>query len=98
MERRRHPRHVVDRPAKISLPSGDILPARIVDVSEGGARLRVGWKYWLPKAFDLQDVFTGAHRIVWTVWRQFSSIGVRYEDSKSDDKRHSDFGHRRSDD
>ena len=97
MERRRHSRHVVDRPAKISLPSGDTLPARIVDVSEGGAKLRVGWKYWLPKVFDLQDVFTGAHRIGHTVWRQLSSIGVRYEDRESDAKRHSDFGHRRAD-
>jgi hypothetical protein len=97
MERRRHPRHVVDRPAKISLPSGDTLPARIVDVSEGGAKLRVGWKGWLPKFFDLLDVFAGAHRSAKTVWRQFSWVGVRYETPISDGKGHAEFGHRRSD-
>jgi hypothetical protein len=97
MERRRHPRHVVDRPAKISLPSGASLPARIADVSEGGAKLQVGWKGWLPKFFDLLDVFAGAHRGAETVWRRFSSVGVRYEDLESDVKRHSDFGYRRSD-
>jgi len=96
MERRRHPRHVVDRPAKISLPSGETLPARIVDVSVGGAKLRVGWKGWLPKFFDLLDVFAGAHRGVQTVWRQFSSIGVRYENPKSEGERHSEFGRRRT--
>jgi hypothetical protein len=97
MERRRHPRRVVDRPAKISLPSGDTLPARIENVSDGGAKLRVSWPAWLPKAFDLQDVFTGVHRVAQTVWQQFSSVGVRYEDPSPGSKRHSDFGHRRSD-
>ena len=96
MERRRYPRHVVDRPAKISLPSGDTLPARIMDVSEGGAKLRVGWKGWLPKAFDLLDVFSGARRGAQTVWRQFSSVGVHYEHPKSNGKRHSEFGRRRT--
>ncbi len=96
MERRQAPRHDVDRPAKIIIPDGGDLPARICNESAGGAKLRVSWTGWLPKAFDLQDVFTGARRAVQTVWRQFSFLGVRFRDPKPSKSRHSDFGRRRS--
>jgi hypothetical protein len=97
MERRQSPRHEVDRPAKIAIPGGDALPCRITNESDGGMKLYVYWKGWLPKAFTLQDVFTGARRAVQTVWMQFSSMGVRFRDPKPRETRHSEFGRRRSD-
>jgi hypothetical protein len=97
MERRRFPRNDVDRPAKIMMPGGDSLPVRICNESEGGVKLNVSWKGWLPKAFTLQDAFTGARRAVQTVWMQFSSMGVRFRDPKPKETRHSEFGRRRSD-
>jgi hypothetical protein len=97
MERRRVPRRDLDRPAKIIIPGGGAVPVRICDESEGGAKLRTGWTGWLPKAFDLQDAFTGVRRAAHTVWRQFNFLGVRFRESKACEKRHSDFGHRRHD-
>ena len=97
MERRQSPRHEVDRPAKIIIPGGDALPCRISNESEGGAKLRLGWSGWLPRAFDLQDAFTGVRRVTLTIWRQFSFLGVRFRDPKPTETRHSDFGRRRSD-
>ncbi len=97
MERRQTPRHDADRPAKIIIPDGDSLPVRICNESEGGAKLRLGWTGWLPKAFDLQDAFTGVRRVTLTVWRQFSFLGVRFRDPKTRATRHSEFGRRRSD-
>lgn len=95
MERRRHPRYAVDGAAKIIIPGGDALPARISNGSEGGAKLRVGWKGWLPKVFDLQDVFTGVRRVVQTVWVGLGGVGVRFCDPKSSAPQQPGFGRRR---
>jgi len=96
-ERRKFPRHDVDRPAKIIIPGGEQLPVRITNESEGGAKLRVKWIGWLPKGFDLEDVFTGARRAVQTVWSQFSSMGVRYRNRVPTQEHQHDFGHRGKD-
>ncbi len=79
------------------MPGGDSLPVRICNESEGGVKLHVSWKGWLPKAFDLQDAFTGVRRAVQTVWCQFSSMGVRFRNPKPRETRHSEFGRRRQD-
>jgi hypothetical protein len=93
MERRRFPRHPVDRPAKIMIPGGDSIPVRIANESEGGEKLNVRWAGWLPKAFYLQEAFSGATRAVKTIWRHVSSIGVQFIRSKSDESR-GGFGRR----
>jgi hypothetical protein len=95
MERRRTPRHKVDRPAKIIIAGGGDLPARVCNESEGGAMLSVRWRGWLPKGFDLEDAFSGVRRAVETVWRNFSWMGVRFKNAKSDGTRDThEFGRR----
>ena len=78
------------------MPSGHRVPARITNESSGGAKLRVGWKEWLPEIFELQDVFSGVHRVVQTVWRRFSLMGVRFRGPKPDETQRPDFGRRHS--
>jgi len=97
MERRRHPRYAVDRAAKIIIPGGDALPARISNESDGGAKLRVGWKGWLPKSFDVQDAFTGVRRVVQTAWVGLGGLGVRFRDPKPSEPQQPGFGRRRLD-
>jgi len=94
MERRKSPRQLVDRPAKILMPGGGDLPCRIENTSEGGAKLRLGWKVWPPNTFYLQDVFTGVRRGVQTVWTGLSGIGVRFRNAKPEAPRQSGFGRR----
>ena len=93
MERRRFPRRPVDRPAKIIIPGGGSIPVRIANESGGGEKLSLSWAGWLPKAFDLQDAFSGATRAVQTVWRHVSSMGVQFTNRKSD-KPDAGFGRR----
>ena len=81
-DQRRHPRRVVDRPARIVLAAGKE-PCRIVDVSEGGAKLTAVSSSWLPKIFDLEDVFSGVRRAVARVWSKHHSIGVRFLTKRS---------------
>ncbi len=94
MERRRYPRRALDRPAKIFVPDGDVLPCRIRNVSRGGVKLSVGWKGWLPAGFYLQDAFTGVRRAVQVVWRGISGIGVRFTRVRVARTQETGFGHR----
>jgi hypothetical protein len=95
MERRRSPRHTVDRPAKIIVPGGGDIPARICNESNDGAMLNVRWRGWLPKSFDLEDAFSGVRRAVETVWQNFSRMGVRFKTRKTDEEQDKhEFGHR----
>lgn len=93
MERRQFPRHTVDRPARIVITGEDSIPVRIANESRGGAKLSVRWAAWLPKAFDLQDGFSGVSRAVRTIWRHVSSMGVQFASTKSDAPR-GGFGRR----
>jgi hypothetical protein len=93
MERRRFPRHAVDRPAKIVITGGGSIPVRIANESQGGEKLSLRWTGWLPKTFDLQDAFSGATRAVRTVWRHVSSMGVQFINQNSE-KSDSGFGRR----
>ena len=76
-ERRRYPRRVVDRPAKIILTDG-IERCRILDISGQGARLRTSASSWLPDNFELDDVFSGVRRSVARVWSKHHDVGVRF--------------------
>ena len=95
MERRRSIRLRVDRPAQILVPGGQAIPCRILEVSEGGAKLRSGWNGWMPHTFELRDMFTGIQRVVLTVWTGLSGMGVRFRDGRPDEPRGSGFGQRR---
>ena len=81
-DQRRHPRRVVDRPARIVLAAGTE-PCRIIDISKGGARLSTVSSSWLPRIFDLQDVFSGVRRAVARVWSKHHIIGVRFLNKRS---------------
>ena len=76
-DQRRHARKVVDRPARIVLAAGNE-PCRINDVSVGGAKLTTASSSWLPKIFDLEDVFSGVRRAVARVWSKHHFVGVRF--------------------
>ena len=77
------------------VPGGDTVPCRILNVSEGGAKLRPGWTGWVPNAFELQDAFTGVRRVALTVWRGLSGIGVRFRDPGPGEPEGTGFGRRR---
>jgi hypothetical protein len=77
---RRSPRRPVDRPAKIYVGSGEPLLCRVRDISQGGAKLHVFWKGWLPNTFDLADAFAKTRHAVRVVWVGLSGVGVRYVD------------------
>jgi hypothetical protein len=38
-------------------------------------------KAWLPDTFDLEDIFSGAHRTVRLVWAGLAGVGVRFLDA-----------------
>lgn len=78
--RRRSLRQPVDRPAKIYVGGTEPLPCRVRDISEGGAKLHVFWKGWLPNSFDLADAFSNTRRTVRVVWVGLSGVGVRFVD------------------
>jgi hypothetical protein len=77
---RRSPRQPVDRPAKIYVGGSAPLPCRIRDTSDGGAKLHVFWKGWLPNTFDLADAFSTTRRTVRVVWVGVAGVGVRFLD------------------
>ena len=77
---RRSPRKPVDRPAKIYVGGDEPLLCRVRDISQGGAKLHVFWKGWLPDTFDVVDTFSTARRTVCVVWIGPSGVGVRFAD------------------
>jgi hypothetical protein len=87
MERRTSTRLRVDRPAQITVPGGEPIPCRILDVSRNGAKLLPGWKGSLPSGFDLRDIFSDVHRATIVVWQGLSGIGVRFADRNVADQR-----------
>ncbi len=97
MDRRSSTRLRVDRPAQIVVPGGETIPCRILDLSEHGARIRPAWKVWVPNAFDLEDMFSGARREVRTVWRGLSGVGVRFRDCGAIRQQQIGFGKRGTD-
>lgn len=70
-------RTAVSRAAKIFVGGLEGLLCRVCDSSEGGAKLRVEWRGWLPDMFELQDQFSGTKRQVAVVWRRSTDIDKR---------------------
>jgi hypothetical protein len=94
MDNRRSVRLRVDRPAQITVPGGQPIPCRIVDISETGAKLRPSWRGALPDRFDLRDMFTDIHRAVLVVWRGIGDVGVRFLDRCWERDARTGFGRR----
>ena len=82
VDQRRHTRRPVQRPGRIILPGGSE-PCRIHDVSVDGAKLTTPSSSWLPKIFDLEDVFSGVRRAAARVWSKHHFIGVRFLNKRS---------------
>jgi PilZ domain-containing protein len=93
---RRSPRQAVDRPAKVYVGDTEPLPCRIRDISQGGAKLYVFWKGWLPNSFDLADTFTNTRRPVRVVWIGLAGVGVRFADESRVVPRSTGFGRRQT--
>ncbi len=91
----RPPRQPVDRAASLHLAGCEDVPARIKDISEGGARLIIPGSWWVPDGFDLRDVFAGVTRKVRVVWRGQEGTGVRFLDEAGSPSHHpAGFGRR----
>jgi hypothetical protein len=76
-DRRRHPRRSDHSPIYV----GDGAVAcrrRLVDVSDGGARISVGRGAEIPSLVILVDPETGLSRRAVLVWRSAIEIGVRF--------------------
>ena len=80
-----------------TLSSPAVVLCRHLRQVRGRCQAEYRFDRWLPKAFDLEDAFTGVRRAAHTVWRKFNFLGVQFRESKPTEKRHSDFGHRRHD-
>ena len=71
------------------------LDCAIRDISEGGAKLQVFWKGWLPNIFDLADAFSNTRRTVRVVWVGLAGVGVRFIDGgRAAVRRATGFGRR----
>ena len=76
-DRRTHPRTTVMREGQAFRPDGLAAAVLIVDMSEGGARLRIRGGQIVPDDFVLADSLTFlAHRAA-VVWRRDAEVGVR---------------------
>lgn len=76
-DRRTQARTPVLRDGRAFRPDGLAASVLIVDLSDGGARLRVRGGQILPDAFVLADPLTfQAHRAA-VVWRRDAELGVR---------------------
>ncbi|MGD9806462.1 MAG: hypothetical protein AB7E81_24210 [Hyphomicrobiaceae bacterium] len=70
------PRFEPNRPAKVHF--GDqSLPARCLDLYEGGARLRCATSEWLPLILEVEDAMGRRYRAS-LLWQGEDEIGVRW--------------------
>lgn len=77
-DRRAHQRTTVMRDGQAFRPDGLAASVLIVDISAGGARIRVRGGHALPDDFVLADPHTfQAHRCT-VAWRRDAEVGVRF--------------------
>lgn len=80
-ERRRHPRQRVLKRGRIVLNNGNsTVDCTIRDISEGGARLRLGGDFAAPENFDLLFLESSLRRKVVRRWQIGTDIGVEFLD------------------
>ena len=78
MENRAAPRKRVVLPGRIVLAGGGALDCRVRDLSDTGARLKVGDVGGLPTSFSLEVLSNGSRRQAEMVWARDFEIGVRF--------------------
>ncbi len=76
-ERRLAPRLSAMRDGQAFRPDGLAAPVLIIDLSDGGARLRLRGGQALPDAFVLADPATWTAHRVQVIWRRDAEVGVR---------------------
>ena len=91
---RKEPRQPVARTARIKLDGNRVLTCRISNLSSSGALLVIEDTEWLPKTFDLFDVFAGTTRQVRLAWRKPGCVGVRFLDDPPPKAKPKGFGKR----
>jgi hypothetical protein len=79
-ERRQSPRMGTTIPALIFVRSGlPLLPCTVLDVSQGGGRIRLETKVQIPDRFYLLFTWTASvRRECRVVWRQDQYLGVAF--------------------
>lgn len=77
LDRRRDPRTAVMRDGQAFRPGGLDETVLIVDLSDGGARLRVRGAKTLPDDFVLADPSTFLAHRAQVIWRKEAEVGVR---------------------
>ena len=78
MENRITPRKRVVLPGRLVLAEGGTLDCRVRDLSETGARLRLGTVCSLPSHFSLQVLSSGSIHEAEVVWGRGVDIGVKF--------------------
>ena len=78
IERRRHPRVVVNEQARLLSPSYAVLSCTIRDLSAGGACLEIDANAILSNTFDLVPNHGEAHSCR-VGWRSANRVGVAFQ-------------------
>jgi hypothetical protein len=80
---RKHARVVIERPGFVILePNGPWIECFIVDISEGGAQVRVG-SISVPETFVLLLTAKGVRRLCRLIWRKGDLVGAKFISPKS---------------
>lgn len=77
-ERRLSPRRAVSAQAAIKLAGQRALPCVTVDVSDSGARLKLGGGVLLPERFVVSIPSAATERMARLIWRSTEMIGVQF--------------------
>lgn len=84
-EKRKNPRRRVLKEGKIVFADGlRVIDCTIRDLSKDGARLLIGNTVGVPDTFRLFEKSTGLLYPASVVWRQMSSLGVRFDAEPTD--------------
>jgi hypothetical protein len=77
-DKRRHPRVLVNRPCRLVQPKAAPTAGTIVDISAGGARVRLGRADALPQQLVLVDLTEGLAFEAEIAWRKDTEIGLKF--------------------
>jgi hypothetical protein len=78
--KQRDRREIVSRPARAELGVDRFLSCRIANLSRGGALILIANADWLPREFELMDIFLKTTRRVRVAWSGSTSAGVKFLD------------------
>lgn len=77
LDQRQHPRRVIEHTVFMATGLGAPLKCQMLDISESGARLRVGTPRAAPQEFMVQ-LSAGLARWCRVMWRSDSEIGIMF--------------------